>query len=130
MLIDILPTVILRCGHLPPVPRALASLAAGVGSDAGADAAQRVDGHAEEVGHIAQLDAVGKAGEAGEEHAVALGGRQLQAVDEGVAQPPVDILMQHAAPVGDVDVRGIELVEARRGDGIEGAVLERLDTLD
>ena len=36
MLIDILPTVILRCGHLPPVPRALASLAAGVGSDAGA----------------------------------------------------------------------------------------------
>ena len=52
MLIDILPTVILRCGHLPPVPRALASLAAGVGSDAGADAAQRVDGHAEEVGHI------------------------------------------------------------------------------
>ena len=80
MLIDILPTVILRCGHLPPVSRALASLAAGVGSDAGADAAQRVDGHAEEVGHIAQLDAVGKAGEAGEEHAVALGGRQLEAV--------------------------------------------------
>ena len=48
--------------------------------DAGADAAQRVDGHAEEVGHIAQLDTVGQAVEAGEELAVALGGRQLEAV--------------------------------------------------
>ena len=110
-----------RARRLPPVPRAVASLAAGVGSDAGADAAQRVDGHAEEVGHIAQLDAVGKAGEAGEEHAVALGGRQLEAVG---------VLVQHAAPVGNVDVGGIQPVEPRRRDGIEGAVLERLDALD
>ena len=38
--------------HRHPAVRAFAPCAAGVGSDAGADAAQRVDGHAEEVGRV------------------------------------------------------------------------------
>ena len=61
MLIDILPTVILRCGHLPPVPRALASLAAGVGSDAGADAAHRA--RADYLGAVRHVHAAHRGGQ-------------------------------------------------------------------